>query len=159
MAKYIKRRYLVPQNLEIEFLVNVCLPQPFIGTKRKFKLEKLLMVIDTLYRLMANPKKNEYAVDNFTPVKLSYLRKYVPEAESYLRFLVYANVLLTDNHFIPKLKSIGYKFNNTYIGTPTAYCLGGKLNDNLIYELVGFTKNSKKLPHLYIWFRFFIFIF
>ena len=105
MPKNVKRRYLVPQNLDFENLLNRCNPQPFISKRRRFRLEKLLIVIDTLYRLMANPKKNEYAVDYFTPIKLKYIRKYVPNAEDYLKYLVYSGVLLTDNHYIVKLKS------------------------------------------------------
>lgn len=153
MAKNNRRRYLVPENLNFELLLTECNPEKFISNRRRFRLENLLIVIDTLYRLISNPKKNKYAVDNFTPIKLEYLRKYVPNAEDYLRYLVYANVLLTDNHFIPKYKSIGYKFGNKYIGTPTVYTLGKYLEESQYYELVGFTKQSKKLKHLYKWFN------
>lgn len=153
MPKNLKRRYLVPQNLDFEKLLDECNPQPFISKRRRFRLEKLLIVIDTLYRLMANPKKNEYAVDYFTPIKLKYIRKYVPNAEDYLKYLVYSGVLLTDNHYIVNLKSIGYKFNTDYIGTPTLYRLGIKLEAGQDIELVGFTKHCQKLKHLYKWFN------
>ncbi len=153
MAKNKRRRYLVPENLNFELLLTECNPEPFIGKRRRFRLEKLLIVIDTLYRLMSNPKKNKYTVDNYTPIKLKYLRKYVPNAEDYLKYLIYANVLLKDNYYIPEYKSYGYKFDIKYVGTPTVYGLGKSLDESQCFELVGFTKSSQKLKHLYKWFN------
>ncbi len=153
MAKNARRRYLVPQNLDFEQLLNDYNPQLFISKRRRFRLENLLIVIDTLYRLMSNPKKNIYAEGSFTPIKQKYLRKYVPNAEDYLKYLLKAGVLLSDKQYIINLKSIGYKFNSNYIGTPTVYCLGNKLKESDKINLVGFTMHSKKLPHLYKWFN------
>jgi hypothetical protein len=151
MAKNKRRRFLVPENLNVELLLAECNPEPFISKRRRFRQENLLIVIDTLYRLMSNPKKNKYAVNNFTPIKLKYLRKYVPNAEDYLKYLVHSNILLKDNYYIPDIKSYGYKFDVKYIGTPTVYVLGKNIDSIQSYELAGFTKQSKKLKHLYIW--------
>ncbi len=153
MAKNKRRRYLVPENLNFELLLADFNPEPFISKRRRFRLENLLIVIDTLYRLMSNPKKNKFAVDNYTPIKLKYLRKYVPNAEDYLKYLVHSNILLKDNYYIPEIKSYGYKFDVKYLGTPTVYVLGKNIDSIQSYELAGFTKQSKKLKYLYKWFN------
>jgi len=148
-----KNYFLIPEELDVEILIANNDPTQFMRKGRKFNLIKLLTVIDTIYQIMANPKENEFAKDNYTPVKLEYLRKYVDDAENYLKYLLNAEVILSDKHYIKNFKSKGYKFNHKYTGTPTVYETQKYDEEIHSVNFIGFDSNAKKLKHLRCWFN------
>ena len=81
MKRKYRRFYLLPENLDYLNLVSE--NPPVFRTGRKFKIEELLTVITLLYEV--NSRKRDVLVTNdFTYLKLEYLRKEVPNAEYYI---------------------------------------------------------------------------
>lgn len=151
MKRKYRRFYLLPENLD--YLTLVSENPPIFRTGRKFKIEELLTVITLLYEV--NSRKRDVLVTyDFTYLKLEYLRKEVPNAEYYLKYLQELRVIECDDTYIIGVKSKGYKFTNQFIGTPVKYSLNKAVNDNKdVFEYLGFNRESNKIKHLYKWFN------
>jgi hypothetical protein len=108
-------RYLIPPNFDFEMLLKTAKPE--IRKGEHFKLQSLYAVTTILYERF-NVKQNKYAKEDFTSLKLEYLRNAVPNAEYYLKYLIKAKVLQRDNVYILGKKSFGYRFIPPFYGTP-----------------------------------------
>lgn len=149
-----KDYFLVPENFDVENHILNNDPAPFMRKGRRFKITKMLTVIDKLYHKVVNRKENKYAQDDYIPLKMQYLRKYVDDAEKYLQYLIKTGILLTDSWYIKGEKSIGYKFQSSYLGTPTVYLTRQKgEEEGTAITLIGFDTNAKKVKHLKKWFN------
>lgn len=145
----IPNRFLIPPNFDFEELLKYAEPQ--IREGETFKLESLYIITTILYERF-NVKKNKYTKDDFTNLKLEYLRKAVINAEYYLKFLINAKVIECDNIWIPELKSLGYRFIPPYYGTPISIPrLNGSDLDNDKSTLLWVSKDSANLPYLSKW--------
>ena len=154
MPKKTKENFLIPENLDVKNHILNNDPTPFMRKGRKFKITKMLTVIDKLYHKLVYRKENKYAHDNYIPLKLQYLRKYVDDAENYLEYLIKTGIILTDSWYIKGEKSIGYKFHSSYLGTPTVYLTRQKgEEETTAMTLIGFDTNAKKVKHLKKWFN------
>lgn len=142
-------RFLIPPNFDFNELLKMANPE--IRKGEQFKLENLYAVTTILYERF-NVKQNKYAKEDYTTLKLAYLRNAVPNAEFYLKFLIKAKVVQRDDVWILGKKSYGYRFIPPYYGTPISI---PRLKDNELDSekatLLWVTKDSANLPYLSKW--------
>jgi hypothetical protein len=142
-------RYLIPPEFDFNKLLEVI--SPLIRKGESFKIESLYAVTTILYDRY-NLKVNKYTKDNYTTLKMGYLRQAVTNAEYYIKFLIKAGVIECDNRYIIEKKSLGYRFIPPYLGTPIS--IPRLLNDNMEAEkarLMWLTAESAQLPYLSKW--------
>jgi hypothetical protein len=143
------KRYLIPPNFDFEMLLKTA--QPIIRDGEYFKVESLYDITTILYDRF-NLKKNKFAKEDYTTLKLEYLRNSVTNAEYYLKFLINAKVIECDNHYIKDLKSFGYRFLPPYFGTPVSIPRKVPLDDSENETVLIWVKEDvAKLKYLARW--------
>ncbi len=142
-------RYLIPPNVDFEMLLKTAKPE--IREGEQFKLDSLYAVTTIIYERF-NVKQNRYAKEDYTTLKLAYLRNAVPNAEFYLKFLIKAKVIQRDDIYILGIKSYGYRFIPPFYGTPISIPrIKDKEDGTEKALLLWVTKDSAKLKYLSKW--------
>ena len=150
VKKYIlPNRYLIPPNFDFEMLSKTAKPE--IRKGEVFKLESLYALTTILYERF-NVKQNRFAKEDYTTLKLIYLRNAVPNAEYYLKYLIKAKVIQRDNVYILGKKSFGYRYIPPFYGTPISIPRHTKPDlepNNAV--LLWVTEDSANLKYLSKW--------
>lgn len=111
-----KIRFYVPENLDIEHLIN---ENKDIFYGNKLKKAQLLYILDSLAQSRAtNRKQMEDNKTPFAPLWGKLLQSVVRKYNHYINFLLSVEIIITDKHFIPGEKCRGYCFNFPYNGQP-----------------------------------------
>lgn len=106
-------RLLIPENLDIDKIIDdnkeLCFP--------KFNKDKLLLMLDCVIKAgIVQRKEMEEQGKIFANVSSHKLQTLIRDYSKYLKYLIDARVILSDNHFIRGKKSRGYCVNNPYAG-------------------------------------------
>ena len=109
MKKYQGNRVLVyiPTNLDFNALLKSHPP------KFKFNIEKFKYIV---HLITAIPAFNKDILDryNFVPINAKTLKKHVYDYPKYIDYLLRHGVLETNGHYVPGIKSKGFKFTPKY---------------------------------------------
>jgi hypothetical protein len=151
MKKKFNNSYLLPSNFDVE-VFNEKLKEKF-GNKSANILNRVLCILNIIIT-KPSMSENKNDEDGYVTLKAEYLRKYIPNAEKYLRLLIDNNVIETDNQYIIGEKSKRYRLKHPYNGSPTKY--KEEKEDETqeddkerVIKFQSFDKNAKKLKYLY----------
>ncbi|RAJ04076.1 hypothetical protein LX64_02953 [Chitinophaga skermanii] len=102
--------FLIPENLDLDEIIK---NNPIVDFK-SFNREKLLYVLHLLADIPSNNKDlaNE---EGYVPINAEILKQWINKGYSrYLKYLIDAGIIETDNQFVVGLKSRGYRFCPVY---------------------------------------------
>lgn len=137
----------VPCNLDDESLDILLSLDSEYKESNKFRVLKTLSYI---IQQISESDRKDYKTE-FVPIKMEYIRKYIPNAEIYIRTLMKIGIVESDNKYIIGEKSKGYRLLAPFNSTPKIIILGesdeAKINQKVSIE--SFDNDSKKLKPLY----------
>lgn len=87
----------------------------FSSKDLKFDKEKLIYLIGLISSIPAR-NKDSITQNGYVIINASYLQTFFKDYPDYLDYLIGTGVLVSDNHYIPGVKSKGYKFGSEYEG-------------------------------------------
>lgn len=127
--KYTGNFALIPENLDLDELLNRFPVTDYFFIEDEsghirsvnhngslgscFDKERLIHIIGLISSIPAG-NKDLISASGFVPINSTILRNYFKDYLSYLDYLLRTGVLVTDNIFMPKEKSLGYKFSPGY---------------------------------------------
>jgi hypothetical protein len=140
--------YYIPHNLRLDELVHENFPK-----FKPFKKQKLAYILSLLNKLRISNK--DLLFDSYTPLNAQLLQEYVKNYKDYLNYLINdLKIVETDNQYITKKKSRGYRFIDTYQTMVKPY----KVTDWTMRKKMKIEENKalltvKKLNYLTKWFN------
>jgi hypothetical protein len=99
----------IPCNLDIDELLSTCPPNEV----KKFSKDNLIYILHLLYSVPASNKDLE-TPDGLVPLYSKSLQKYIRNYNEYIKYLLRAKVIKTDNHYKPGQKCRGYRYTDKY---------------------------------------------
>ncbi len=119
---------------------------------KNFRRDKLFYILSLIHEIPARNKRNGMSDNGFTNLNAQLLQKFVYNYREYLNYLLQHGIILCDDHFIPGIKSKGYRITNEYAGPVAPKMIS---NPELIrslkkhrWELLG---KTRKYRYLYKW--------
>lgn len=141
-------KQFIPANLDIDKLIREK-PPHYIDS---FKRDKLIHLIHLITSIPATNKDLELP-DGFVPLYSPVLQKRIRNYSDYLDYLLDNNVILTDDRYIPGLKSKGYKFTLRYSHAIKMIQVADRCLINAIKKESKFAASiKKKYKHLIKWY-------
>ncbi|MES2429434.1 MAG: hypothetical protein V4556_00780 [Bacteroidota bacterium] len=107
-------RFLKPENLDIDAIIK---KDSILFKANKLDKNKILFIIDALLKARANQRSEMLEKDTpYTNLSSNLLSCVIRDYRRHIDFLLKAEIILTDNHFIRGKKCKGYCFNSPYNG-------------------------------------------
>lgn len=114
LVKYSKP-LIIPKSINIELLINNNPPN-----RKEVTRDCILHLLQLLYSksLYYNSEDN-YKEEGFIPLKMEYLNNDFHASRENLNYLISLGIIETDNKYIPRVVSIGYRINPNYLNGET----------------------------------------
>jgi hypothetical protein len=140
----------IPENLDIDQLLKDHPPDAI----KSFNKDHLVYVI-CLLNISTSRYKELLEDGKYIPIHTGVLKGIISNGDQYLKYLLSANVFITDGQYIVGEKSRGYLLNKQYRGKNKPYSIK---YSKLIWKLKNYYENQVNkdkaiLPYLYKWFN------
>lgn len=111
-----RRDIILPNNFDIEAHLAQYPPNQygFINSKLRFTEDKIYYFLSLLSTI---PARNKDLIDEegWVPINMKYIRNNIKDIKLYRDYLVNTHVLECNNHYIPQVKSLCYRWSKNYI--------------------------------------------
>jgi len=138
----LKKGFLLPENFKLNEHINNYPPENHgFNSEIKFHNYKLLYILSLLSSIPAL-NTNLITEDGFVHINASLLKNNIKDYKQYFDYLINSGVIKSDNYYIVGIKSISYKWTESYENVPFTY---HTYSADKISSIVGDFKNDLEI--------------